>query len=786
MMSQFGSAVDAVERSDEGEGKSLLDTFVDIKEEKPLDRTLLKTVLGTAKVEKNEAEPARYRSIKDDTWAEFVENVEDYRPGGLYPVDIGDTLLSKYKVCQKLGHGRHATVWLCRNTVEPEWRVMKIFKASCTKRAEESYDIALHAMQKITEPVPSRMIRIPDRIERMESANGKHICFVLSLHGPKITHHDLKEPVVMTRYLQRVLLCLRALNKADIGHGGIHPGNILYDVDDSVYQYSEEDMLKCLGKPTRHRIRIEAAESRGKEFAKAHAPKYLTAPTQGLGRMKLLSSIALTDVAVAIVLDDELRSKHMSKQQKTHADLWGFCFTTIRMGQRKKLNALPWQPITKRRNPETHRERLVNLMAPVFKLCDDILYKKDNNKAWSLDQTHGVDPASIEKLNQEAQLNLMLQRAVEHLWEDPRDVWLFGDLIDETRNFRIRDPPLFKEGSEDDDHDDEEEGEDPDTQVKPGETANEYNTLTGSVKPLAQSPLRGDRAFSRFRDGEVQGKPGPKKSTKKSVTPEKKSKEKVEEKKSKEKKPEEKNVVKSKEKPKENPNVKSEEKSVEKSQQKSKERSTPKPKEKSKEKSSENPKRGEKPEEDEADEIRTVPVHLPKKDETSSLFNGKSSSLFGKTEEQEEPQASASSAQTEDHSSVQPKPEPESKPDSEPEEEHEKKPEPESRPRDKSTKVRREAFQYVVLGLIVMFAFLTVVFATLFFWARPSPAVAGPALKNAGELLYMQSRRLSPQTTFFEGVLTSSGAEGSTRDADARALFQGLGFLESEFKTLSE
>ncbi|KAI0170814.1 hypothetical protein BJ166DRAFT_517026 [Pestalotiopsis sp. NC0098] len=702
---------------------------------------------------------------------------------------------------------------------------MKIFKASCSERAQESYERALLETQKITEDVPSQMIRIPDRTEWMESANGKHICFVLSLHGPKITHHDLEEPAEMTQYLQRVLLCLRALNMADIGHGGIHPGNILYDVDDSVYQYSEEQMLKCLGQPTRHKI--EAAESSGKEFARAHAPRYLTAPTQGLGRLKLLSSIALTDVTIAIELNDKLRNKHMSKQQKTNADLWGFCFTTMRMGQRKKLNALPWQPITKRRNPETHKERLDNLMAHVFQICNDILHKMDLNEKFSFSQKHGVDPASIESLNKNAALNLVLQGGVEHLFGDPNDLWLFGDLIDETRNFRIRDPPLFKGGSEDDDT--EEEVEDPDTQVKPGETANEYNTLTGSVKPLAQSPFRGDRALSRFRDGEVQGKTGPTKSTKKSVQPEKKSEGKSEEKKSEEKKskekkpeekkpeekkpeekkpvekksaekkPEEKNVVKSKEKSKEKPDVKSKGKAVEKPQQKSKESSTPKSKErskekteekageksqqKSKEKSKENPKGGEKkpkekrskerkPEEDEEDEIRTVPV-------------------YQKSEEQEE---SASSAQSEARSSTQSEPEvqpePESKPDPEPEEEqeleHEKTPEPESRPRDKSPKVRREAFQYVVLGLIVMFAFLTVVFATLFFWARPSPAVAGPALKNAGELLYMQSRRLSPQTTFFEGVLTSSGAEGSTREADARALFQGLGFLESEFKTLSE
>lgn len=41
------------------------------------------------------------------------EWVEEYRPGGLHPIDLGDTLCEdKYKVIRKLGAGSFSTVWL--------------------------------------------------------------------------------------------------------------------------------------------------------------------------------------------------------------------------------------------------------------------------------------------------------------------------------------------------------------------------------------------------------------------------------------------------------------------------------------------------------------------------------------------------------------------------------------------------------------------------------------------------------------------------------------------------
>ena len=45
-----------------------------------------------------------------------TEWIEDYRPGGLHPVHIGDEFNdSRYRVIRKLGYGAYSTVWLAKD-----------------------------------------------------------------------------------------------------------------------------------------------------------------------------------------------------------------------------------------------------------------------------------------------------------------------------------------------------------------------------------------------------------------------------------------------------------------------------------------------------------------------------------------------------------------------------------------------------------------------------------------------------------------------------------------------
>jgi len=52
-----------------------------------------------------------------------TEWIEDYRPGGLHPIHIGDTLDGeRYKILRKLGYGSFSTVWLARDVKSVSFR----------------------------------------------------------------------------------------------------------------------------------------------------------------------------------------------------------------------------------------------------------------------------------------------------------------------------------------------------------------------------------------------------------------------------------------------------------------------------------------------------------------------------------------------------------------------------------------------------------------------------------------------------------------------------------------
>jgi serine/threonine-protein kinase SRPK3 len=45
-----------------------------------------------------------------------VEDVNEYRPGGYYPIQLGQSLRNRrYLILRKLGYGSYSTVWLARD-----------------------------------------------------------------------------------------------------------------------------------------------------------------------------------------------------------------------------------------------------------------------------------------------------------------------------------------------------------------------------------------------------------------------------------------------------------------------------------------------------------------------------------------------------------------------------------------------------------------------------------------------------------------------------------------------
>lgn len=58
------------------------------------------------------------------------EGIEDYVVGGYHPVHVGEVLLNRYVVIQKLGWGHFSTVWLCKDFKYSTYVAVKIQKSS--------------------------------------------------------------------------------------------------------------------------------------------------------------------------------------------------------------------------------------------------------------------------------------------------------------------------------------------------------------------------------------------------------------------------------------------------------------------------------------------------------------------------------------------------------------------------------------------------------------------------------------------------------------------------------
>ena len=58
------------------------------------------------------------------------EGIEDYKIGGYHPVHIGEVLINRYVVIQKLGWGHFSTVWLCKDFKFDTYVAVKIQKSS--------------------------------------------------------------------------------------------------------------------------------------------------------------------------------------------------------------------------------------------------------------------------------------------------------------------------------------------------------------------------------------------------------------------------------------------------------------------------------------------------------------------------------------------------------------------------------------------------------------------------------------------------------------------------------
>ena len=223
------------------------------------------------------------------------EYVEEYRPGGYYPLHLNDSLLNgRYSILRKLGYGSYSTTWLARDrkyvvsiacttrshlliqvSRVSKFVAIKVKKAKCS----DTHEISMYNMLKGNN---TYVIQLMNHFN-IHGPNGSHSCLVFPAMGPTVISllHDhipgsgsvlenwVRFPLpVARRILLQALNGLDYLHSRGIVHGDFHAGNWLFELQD-IDKLSEKRLSQDPRNASIPVRRLEGKQSAGD-------PRYLT------------------------------------------------------------------------------------------------------------------------------------------------------------------------------------------------------------------------------------------------------------------------------------------------------------------------------------------------------------------------------------------------------------------------------------------------------------------------------------------------------------------------------
>jgi serine/threonine-protein kinase SRPK3 len=157
-------------------------------------------------------------------WFRNVEEREQYRPRGFHPVHIGDRFgtAGRFRVIHKLGNGGLATVWLCRDQDTHKYVALKIIIADESRENSSELRLVNQCGVDFGE-AGGECIALPCEHFWHDGPNGRHLCLVLPVLGPRVSdlRGKFEDP---ERGCQDIVLQftrgLNFLHKNGICHGG--------------------------------------------------------------------------------------------------------------------------------------------------------------------------------------------------------------------------------------------------------------------------------------------------------------------------------------------------------------------------------------------------------------------------------------------------------------------------------------------------------------------------------------------------------------------------------------
>ncbi|OIW26337.1 kinase-like protein [Coniochaeta ligniaria NRRL 30616] len=218
------------------------------------------------------------------------EDLDQYRPGGLHPIIIGDTLGSegRFKVVRKLGAGGVATVWLCRDQEKEKWVAVKVLGSDASLDAAQCqvgemfgemaalkhfWDLEVEDAE-----LAANHVCLPDEYFILEGPNGTHFALVLPILGGDISRAWFDygyKPEVLREICAQMVIAMNYIHSKGICHGDFRPANILYTLDG--IENASEDEINAMF-PECEEVEVGPIPATGEEPG-PHLPKFIYSST---------------------------------------------------------------------------------------------------------------------------------------------------------------------------------------------------------------------------------------------------------------------------------------------------------------------------------------------------------------------------------------------------------------------------------------------------------------------------------------------------------------------------